>query len=97
MIRLVDIEKSLPTKPSPTWLLRRINLEFDRGEFVTIMGPSGACKSTLLAILGMLDADFKGEYWLGDQAVHALKLAPGPIVAQYQRSLSAPLPPDDRN
>ncbi len=73
MIRLVDIEKSLPTKPSPTWLLRRINLEFDRGDFITIMGPSGAGKSTLLAILGMLDADFKGEYWLGGQAVHALK------------------------
>lgn len=73
MIRLVDIEKSIPTKPSPTWLLRRINLEFERGEFITIMGPSGAGKSTLLAILGMLDADFKGEYWLGGQAVHALK------------------------
>jgi putative ABC transport system ATP-binding protein len=73
LIRLVDIEKSLPTKPSPTWLLRRINLEFDRGDFITIMGPSGAGKSTLLAILGMLDADFKGEYWLGGQAVHALK------------------------
>lgn len=73
MIRLVDIEKSIPTKPSPTWLLRRVNLEFDKGEFITIMGPSGAGKSTLLAILGMLDADFKGEYWLGGQAVHALK------------------------
>ena len=73
MIRLVDVEKSIPTKPSPTWLLRRVNLEFERGEFITIMGPSGAGKSTLLAILGMLDADFKGEYWLGGQAVYALK------------------------
>ncbi len=73
MIRLVEVEKSIPTKPSPTWLLRRVNLEFDKGEFITIMGPSGAGKSTLLAILGMLDADFRGEYWLGGQAVHHLK------------------------
>ena len=37
------------------------------------MGPSGAGKSSLLSILGMLDADFRGEYWLRDQAVHSLK------------------------
>jgi putative ABC transport system ATP-binding protein len=37
------------------------------------MGPSGAGKSTLLAILGMLDADFRGEYWLREDGVHQLK------------------------
>ncbi|MDX2122377.1 MAG: ABC transporter ATP-binding protein [Gemmatimonadota bacterium] len=73
MIRLVNVEKSVETRPSPTWLLRRIGLEIPRGEFVTVMGPSGAGKSTLLAILGMLDAEFRGEYWLDGQPVHALK------------------------
>lgn len=53
-------------------MLRRINLEIREGEFVTIMGPSGAGKSTLLAILGLLDHSWTGEYWLLDQAVHAL-------------------------
>ena len=37
------------------------------------MGPSGAGKSSLLAILGMLDAEFRGEYWLRGQAVNQLK------------------------
>jgi putative ABC transport system ATP-binding protein len=37
------------------------------------MGPSGAGKSTLLSILGMLDADFRGEYWLREDGVHQLK------------------------
>jgi len=73
VIRLIDVEKSVPTKPSPTWILRRINLEIQPGEFVTIMGPSGAGKSTLLAILGMLDAEYAGEYHLQGQAVHRLK------------------------
>ena len=73
LIRLVDIEKSVDTKPSPTFLLRRITLDIAAGEFVTIMGPSGAGKSTLLAILGMLDGDYRGEYWFRDQAVHGLK------------------------
>jgi putative ABC transport system ATP-binding protein len=73
LIRLVDVEKSFDTKPSPTFVLRRINLTIAPGEFVTIMGPSGAGKSTLLAILGMLDADFRGEYWLREDGVHQLK------------------------
>jgi ABC-type lipoprotein export system ATPase subunit len=73
LIRLVNIEKSFDTKPSPTFVLRRISLTIETGEFVTIMGPSGAGKSSLLSILGMLDADFQGEYWLKEDAVHLLK------------------------
>lgn len=73
MIRLIDIEKSFPTKPSPTFVLRRINLTIQPGEFVTIMGPSGAGKSSLLAILGMLDGEYSGEYWMEDHPVHSLK------------------------
>jgi ABC-type lipoprotein export system ATPase subunit len=73
VIRLIDLEKSFDTKPAPTFVLRRITLSVEPGEFVTIMGPSGAGKSTLLAILGMLDAEFRGEYWLTEQAVHRLK------------------------
>jgi putative ABC transport system ATP-binding protein len=73
VIRLIDVEKSFDTKPSPTYVLRRISLSIQPGEFVTFMGPSGAGKSTLLAILGMLDGDHRGEYWFRDQAVHGLK------------------------
>ena len=72
MVRLEDVEKSVPTRPSPTFLLRRISLAIDPGEFVTLMGPSGAGKTTLLTILGMLDAEFTGEYWFSDTAVHRL-------------------------
>jgi len=72
MIRLVNLEKSIPTRPSPTYLLRQLNLSVGAGEFVSIMGPSGAGKSTLLAILGMLDAEHTGEYWFNDQPVHRL-------------------------
>jgi putative ABC transport system ATP-binding protein len=73
MIQLRHVEKSYKTGAGETFVLRRIDAHIRAGEFVTIMGPSGAGKSTLLSILGMLDGDWRGEYTLDGQAVHALK------------------------
>jgi ABC-type lipoprotein export system ATPase subunit len=73
MIKLRGVEKSYKTGAGETFVLRRIDADIGQGEFVTIMGPSGAGKSTLLAILGMLDADWRGEYFLLDHAVHTMK------------------------
>ena len=42
MIRLTNVEKSYATKAGETFVLRRIGLEIAAGDFVTIMGPSGA-------------------------------------------------------
>jgi putative ABC transport system ATP-binding protein len=72
MIQLNNVEKSFKLPAGETWVLRRINLEIKQGEFVTIMGPSGAGKTTLLSILGMLDDDWRGEYFLDGNAVHKL-------------------------
>jgi putative ABC transport system ATP-binding protein len=72
MIKLDNVEKSYPCGAGRTWVLRRIHLEIGEGEFITIMGPSGAGKSTLMAIVGMLDGDWKGEYFLEDHPVHRL-------------------------
>jgi ABC-type lipoprotein export system ATPase subunit len=73
MIKLRNIEKSFKTGAGETFVLRRVNNEVQKGEFVTIMGPSGAGKSTLLSILGMLDGDWRGEYYLFGEPVHAMK------------------------
>jgi len=73
MISLRNLEKSVETGPTRTWLLRQITAEIREGEFVSIMGPSGAGKSTLLSILGMLDGVWSGEYRFFDHDVHKMK------------------------
>jgi putative ABC transport system ATP-binding protein len=73
MIKLRNVEKSYKSGAGETFVLRRISTDIDKGDFVTIMGPSGAGKSTLLAILGMLDGDWRGEYYLAGEPAHAMK------------------------
>lgn len=73
LIALRDLGKHIETKAGRTNLLNHIDLEVDRGEFITFVGPSGAGKTTLLSILGLFDGDFTGAYFLAGHAVHALK------------------------
>src|SRR6202007_232131 len=73
MIQLKNLERSYKTPAGQTWVLRRVNLEIREGEFITIMGPSGAGESSLLNVLALLDDAWSGEYWFRDEAVHAMK------------------------
>ena len=63
MIHLKDINKTY-FGAQPLHVLKGINLDIDKGEFVSIMGASGSGKSTLLNILGILDIYCVGEYSL---------------------------------
>ncbi len=73
LIQLRRIEKAIPTRPLPTYVLRQIDLDLDEGDFATIMGPSGAGKSTLLSLLGFYDHAWEGEYRFNGQAVDRMK------------------------
>jgi len=73
LIALRNLEKSYPTGPSRTFVLRRVTVDVKPGEFISIMGPSGAGKSSLLHVLGMHDADWSGEYEFLGTPVHKHK------------------------
>lgn len=60
MIKLTGINKIYRTDEIETVALEDVNLEVDKGEFLSIMGPSGCGKSTLLNIMGLLDAPTSG-------------------------------------
>ncbi len=60
MITLKNINKVYRTKTLETQALENVNLNIEKGEFVSIMGPSGCGKSTLLNIIGLLDEPTSG-------------------------------------
>ncbi len=51
----------------PVTLVQDISLDIGRGEFIAIMGPSGSGKSSLLYLLGLLDAPTSGRVLLEGQ------------------------------
>nr|WP_320038203.1 ABC transporter ATP-binding protein [uncultured Bacteroides sp.] len=61
MIKLTELNKIYRTDEIETIALENVNLEVQKGEFLSIMGPSGCGKSTLLNIMGLLDAPTSGK------------------------------------
>ena len=61
MIKLSNIEKVYRNSTIQTLALHNVNLEVEKGEFLSIMGPSGCGKSTLLNIIGLLDNPTSGK------------------------------------
>ncbi|MEE4271165.1 MAG: ABC transporter ATP-binding protein [Thermoanaerobaculales bacterium] len=64
MIKTRGLTKVFRTEDVETTPLREIDLEIEKGDFVSVMGPSGCGKSTLLHLLGLLDSPTVGEYQL---------------------------------
>jgi putative ABC transport system ATP-binding protein len=75
LIRLQEIRKVFYTEEVETHALSDVDLEIRRGEYLSIAGPSGGGKTTLLSILGLLDAPTSGDYLLDGEPVATLSAA----------------------
>src|SRR5690625_200681 len=64
LIELRNFSRVFTTDTVATHAVEDINLSIRPGEYVSIEGPSGCCKSTLLHLLGLLDEPSSGEYRL---------------------------------
>ena len=67
MLKLENVSKYYYSSSSVTCALRKINLQLNIGEFVTITGESGSGKTTLLNILSGLDSYEDGEMYYYDK------------------------------
>ena len=59
-------------KPNELEILHGINRTVNKGEFVSIVGESGSGKSTLMNIIGVLDRQTQGNYYLEGQDVNGM-------------------------
>lgn len=69
LIELKGINKTYRNGDQELRVLKDIDLEVEKGEFVAIMGPSGSGKSTLMNVIGLLDRPTSGDYFLDGQEV----------------------------
>jgi nitrate/nitrite transport system ATP-binding protein len=74
MLQVTDVGMTFPTKRGPFVALRDINLNIERGEFVTLIGHSGCGKSTLLNLVAGLTLPTQGVLLLDDRELKG----PGP-------------------
>ena len=72
IIQFVDVFKSYQNGATSVTALKGVNLSFDAGDFVTIMGPSGGGKTTLLNLLAGRDLPDRGQIYLQERNVSDL-------------------------
>lgn len=72
IMKLEDIDKFYMETGNKLHILRKLNLEVKRGEFISILGKSGSGKSTLLNIMGLLDKIDGGKIWIDNKEVSSL-------------------------
>ena len=73
VIELQNVKRNFQVGDETVHALRGVSFKIYEGEFVTIMGTSGSCKSTLLNQHGCLDTPTSGEYLLDGVSVRRMR------------------------
>jgi len=69
LIKITNIKRDFILGNETVYVLKGIDLEINKGEYVALMGPSGSGKSTLMNLLGCLDTPTSGTYILNNKDV----------------------------
>jgi putative ABC transport system ATP-binding protein len=74
LIEIKNLGKAYESGDECVMALVDVNLNIERGEFISVMGPSGSGKSTFLTILGALNHPTKGDVIVDDIPIYRLPL-----------------------
>ena len=69
LIQISNIKRDFVLGNEIVYVLKGIDLQINKGEYVALMGPSGSGKSTLMNLLGCLDTPTSGSYILNGKDV----------------------------
>lgn len=72
LIKITQIKRDFVLGNEMVYVLKGIDLEINKGEYVALMGPSGSGKSTLMNLLGCLDTPTSGHYILNGKDVSTM-------------------------
>lgn len=72
LISILKLVKNYYTDAGEIKVLKGVDIDIFKGEFVAIMGPSGSGKSTFMNILGCLDKPTSGSYFLDEKEISRL-------------------------
>jgi len=72
LVRLIDVVKSFPVGDGMVTVLKGLSLEVKNGEFVSIVGPSGNGKSTLLNMITGIDRPSAGQVIVNNLEIHRM-------------------------
>ncbi len=73
LIKITNIKRDFVLGNEIVYVLKGIDLEIKKGEYVALMGPSGSGKSTLMNLLGCLDTPTSGTYILNGKDVSQMQ------------------------
>jgi putative ABC transport system ATP-binding protein len=72
VVKLVDVVKSFPVGDGEVTVLKGLSLDVNQGEFVSIVGPSGNGKSTLLNMITGIDRPSDGQVIVTGRDIHKM-------------------------
>ena len=73
LINITNIKRDFVLGQEIVYVLKGIDLQINKGEYVALMGPSGSGKSTLMNLLGCLDTPTSGSYILNNKDVSQMR------------------------
>lgn len=69
ILKIRDVSKTFHSRERDVQAIKKVTLNIQEGEFITIIGPSGCGKTTLLRLIAGLERDYEGDILLDGKRI----------------------------